>query len=155
SVIHIHIAEQTKEVDDCIAWSGQRPVEWLAEHVRLDERWCLVHATHINDAEVHAIAASGAVVGLCPITEANLGDGTFPAPAFLERAGRIGIGSDSNVLIDAAEELRTLEYSQRLAHRRRNVLASAPGMSTARTLFESAVAGGAQALQSSRGLVEG
>ena len=130
SVIHIHIAEQTREVDDCIAWSGRRPVEWLLEHMAVDERWCLVHATHINDAEIKSVAASGAVVGLCPITEANLGDGIFPAPAFLGQAGRIGIGSDSNVLLDAAEEFRTLEYSQRLAHRGRNVLASAAGRSS-------------------------
>ncbi|MFL6602381.1 MAG: formimidoylglutamate deiminase [Steroidobacteraceae bacterium] len=155
SVIHIHIAEQTKEVEDCIAWSGCRPVQWLLEHTALDERWCLVHATHINDAEIQAVAASGAVVGLCPITEANLGDGIFPAAAFLAHAGRIGIGSDSNVLLDAAEELRTLEYSQRLAHRGRNVLASAAGRSTGRTLFDGAVAGGAQVLHSARGLMVG
>ena len=155
SVIHIHIAEQTKEVDDCIAWSGRRPVEWLLEHTALDESWCLVHATHVNDAEIQAVAASGAVVGLCPITEANLGDGIFPAPAFLAQAGRIGIGSDSNVLLDAAEEFRTLEYSQRLAHRGRNVLASAPGKSTGRTLFDGALAGGAQVLNSPRGLAAG
>jgi formimidoylglutamate deiminase len=155
SVIHIHIAEQTKEVEDCIAWSGRRPVEWLLEHTALDERWCLVHATHINDAEIQAVAASGAVVGLCPITEANLGDGIFPAAAFLAHAGRIGIGSDSNVLLDAAEEFRTLEYSQRLAHRGRNVLASAAGRSTGRTLFDSALAGGAQVLNSARGLMAG
>ena len=155
SVIHIHIAEQTREVDDCIAWSGRRPVEWLLEHMAVDERWCLVHATHINDAEIKSVAASGAVVGLCPITEANLGDGIFPAPAFLGQAGRIGIGSDSNVLLDAAEEFRTLEYSQRLAHRGRNVLASAAGRSTGRTLFEAALAGGAQVLRSPRGLEAG
>jgi formiminoglutamate deiminase len=155
SVIHIHIAEQTKEVDDCIAWSGRRPVQWLYEHAAVDERWCLVHATHINEEEIRSIVASRAVVGLCPITEANLGDGIFPAPAFLADAGRIGIGSDSNVRIDSAEELRTLEYSQRLAHRGRNVLASAPGRSTGRTLFDDALRGGAQVLDSSRGLVEG
>ncbi len=154
-VIHIHIAEQIKEVDDCIAWSGRRPVEWLLEHAALDARWCLVHATHMNDAEIQAVAASGAVVGLCPITEANLGDGIFPAAAFLGHAGRIGIGSDSNVLLDASEELRTLEYSQRLAHRGRNVLASAAGRSTGRTLFDAVLAGGAQALQSPGGLEVG
>jgi formimidoylglutamate deiminase len=153
--IHIHIAEQTQEVGDCVAWSGRRPVEWLLEHTAVDERWCLVHATHINDAELQGIAASGAVVGLCPITEANLGEGIFPAQAFLAHEGRIGIGSDSNVLIDSAEELRTLEYAQRLAHRGRNVLASGSGRSTARTLFAGALAGGAQVLQSPRGLVEG
>jgi formimidoylglutamate deiminase len=153
--IHIHIAEQTQEVGDCVAWSGRRPVEWLLEHTAVDERWCLVHATHINDAELQGIAASGAVVGLCPVTEANLGDGIFPARAFLAHEGRIGIGSDSNVLIDSAEELRTLEYAQRLAHRGRNMLASGSGRSTARTLFAGALAGGAQVLQSPRGLVEG
>jgi formimidoylglutamate deiminase len=154
-VIHIHIAEQTREVDDCIAWSGRRPVQWLLEHAALDERWCLVHATHINEAEIQAIAASGAVVGLCPITEANLGDGIFPARLFLAQGGRIGIGSDSNVLLDAAEELRTLEYSQRLANRARNVLAAAPGQSTGRTLYSAALAGGAQVLRSSSGLAAG
>jgi formiminoglutamate deiminase len=155
SVIHIHIAEQTKEVNDCIAWSGRRPVEWLLEHTAVDERWCLVHATHVNDTEMLAIAASGAVVGLCPITEANLGDGIFPAGPFLSHAGRIGMGSDSNVLIDAAEEMRLLEYSQRLAHRGRNVLASGPGRSTGRTLYDRSLAGGARVLESAAGLVAG
>jgi formiminoglutamate deiminase len=155
SVIHIHIAEQTKEVDDCIAWSGRRPVQWLLEHTAVDERWCLVHATHVTDAEMQAVAASGAVVGLCPITEANLGDGIFPAAAFLGHSGRIGIGSDSNVLIDAAEEFRVLEYSQRLAHRGRNVLASGAGKSTGRTLFSRSLAGGSRVLESAPGLVAG
>ncbi len=155
SVIHIHIAEQTREVDDCVAWSGQRPVQWLLEHMPVNERWCLVHATHINEEEQRSIVESRAVVGLCPITEANLGDGIFPAPGFLARAGRMGVGSDSNVRIDVAEELRTLEYSQRLAHRGRNMLASGAGRSTARTLFDSAVAGGAQVLDAPRGLIEG
>ena len=155
SVIHIHIAEQTKEVEDCIAWSGRRPVQWLLENTAVDERWCLVHATHVNEAEMLAVAASGAVVGLCPITEANLGDGIFPAASFLSHAGRIGIGSDSNVLIDAGEEFRTLEYSQRLAHRGRNVLASAAGKSTGRTLYDRSLAGGSRVLESPRGLVVG
>jgi formimidoylglutamate deiminase len=155
SVIHIHIAEQTKEVDDCIAWSGRRPVQWLLEHTAVDERWCLVHATHVNDAEMLAVAASGAVVGLCPITEANLGDGIFPAASFLSHAGHIGIGSDSNVLIDAGEEFRTLEYSQRLAHRGRNVLACAAGKSTGRTLYDRSLAGGSRVLESAPGLVAG
>lgn len=145
-VIHIHIAEQTKEVQDCIAWSGQRPLEWLLEHHDVDERWCLVHATHATEKEVSGMVKSGAVVGLCPITEANLGDGIFPAPAFLEQGGRFGVGSDSNVLLDAAEELRILEYSQRLAQRARNVLARAEGQSTGRSLVDAALAGGAQAL---------
>ena len=145
-VIHIHIAEQTKEVQDCLTWSGQRPIEWLLEHQQVDERWCLVHATHATAKEVAGMAASKAVVGLCPITEANLGDGIFPAPPFVEQGGRYGVGSDSNVLLDAAEELRILEYSQRLAQRARNVLARAEGQSTGRSLFEAALAGGAQAL---------
>lgn len=155
SVIHIHIAEQTREVDDCVAWSGRRPVQWLLENTAVDERWCLVHATHMTDAEISGVAASGAVVGLCPITEANLGDGIFPGVTFVRQAGRYGIGSDSNVLLDAAEEIRTLEYSQRLAVRGRNVLASDAGRSTGRTLFEGAIRGGGQALQVSGGLTPG
>jgi len=154
-VVHIHIAEQTREVDDCLAWSGRRPVQWLLEHAQVDERWCLVHATHIDDSELQAVARSGAVVGLCPITEANLGDGIFPGAAFLARQGRFGVGSDSNVLLDAAEELRLFEYSQRLAHRARNVLAAVPDRSTGRALFDAALAGGAQALRSGAGLVAG
>ncbi|HVO48297.1 MAG TPA: formimidoylglutamate deiminase [Steroidobacteraceae bacterium] len=154
-VIHIHIAEQTREVDDCIAWCGRRPVEWLLAHAQVDERWCLVHATHMNEAELQAVAASGAVVGLCPITEANLGDGIFPGPAFLARRGRFGVGSDSNVLLDAAEELRLFEYSQRLAHRARNVVAAAPGRSTGRALFDGALSGGAQVLGAPAGFVPG
>jgi formimidoylglutamate deiminase len=144
--IHIHIAEQLREVEDCLAWSGRRPIAWLLEHASVDEHWCLVHATHATDAELAAIAARNAVVGLCPITEANLGDGIFPAASFLERQGRFGIGSDSNIRLDAAEELRQLEYSQRLAQRARNVLAGAGGGSTGRHLFEAALAGGRQAL---------
>ena len=155
NVVHIHIAEQVREVEDCVAWSGRRPVEWLLEHAAVDGRWCLVHATHVTQAEIEGVAARGAVVGLCPITEANLGDGIFPARSFLDRAGRIGIGSDSNVLLDAAEELRTLEYSQRLAHRARNVLASKPGTSTARSLFDATLSGGAQVLRSPGGFIPG
>jgi formimidoylglutamate deiminase len=149
--IHIHIAEQTREVDDCIAWSGRRPIEWLLDAQQVDERWCLVHATHATDAEVRAMAASGTIVGLCPITEANLGDGVFPAPEFLRLKGRFGIGSDSNIVLDGAEELRLLEYSQRLALRARNVLATAEGRSTGRSLLEGALSGGALALHSARG----
>src|SRR6185312_9189200 len=141
--VHIHVAEQTKEVEDCLAWSGRRPVEWLLEHAAVDARWCLVHATHMTEAETRAVTKSGAVVGLCPITEANLGDGVFPATWF---EGRFGIGSDSNVLIDAAEELRVLEYGQRLAHRARNVMAPGEGISTGGTLYRAALAGGTQAL---------
>jgi formimidoylglutamate deiminase len=120
--IHIHIAEQTREVEDCLAHTGQRPVEWLFDHAPVDAQWCLVHATHMTPEETTRLAPSGAIAGLCPITEANLGDGLFPARDYLQQGGRFGIGSDSNVLISAAEELRLLEYGQRLIHRERNVL---------------------------------
>lgn len=143
--IHLHIAEQTREVEDCLAWSGQRPVEWLLDRHPVDRRWCLVHATHVTDLECRRLAQSGATVGLCPVTEANLGDGIFPAAAYLEAGGAFGVGSDSNVRIDLAEELRTLEYGQRLVRRARTVLA-APDRSNGRTLFDGAVASGAAAL---------
>ncbi|MCQ8876151.1 formimidoylglutamate deiminase [Mesorhizobium sp. LMG17149] len=143
--IHIHIAEQVKEVEDCLAWSGARPVEFLLANAKVDKRWCLIHATHMTDAETVAMARSGAIAGLCPITEANLGDGTFAAPLFREHGGRYGVGSDSNVLIGLPDELRQLEYSQRLAHRARNVLAVAGG-STGRALFDAALDGGSLAL---------
>ncbi|MER8827409.1 formimidoylglutamate deiminase [Mesorhizobium sp. M0938] len=143
--IHIHIAEQVKEVEDCLAWSGARPVEWLLANAKVDERWCLIHATHMTDAETIGMAKSGAIAGLCPITEANLGDGTFAAPLFTQHGGRFGVGSDSNVLIGLPDELRQLEYSQRLAHRARNVLAVAGG-STGRALFDAALDGGSAAL---------
>ncbi|MDX8540139.1 formimidoylglutamate deiminase [Mesorhizobium abyssinicae] len=143
--IHIHIAEQTKEVEDCIAWSGARPVEFLLGHAEVDRRWCLIHATHMTETETVRMGESGAIAGLCPITEANLGDGTFAAPLFVEHGGRFGVGSDSNVLIGLPDELRQLEYSQRLAHRARNVLAVAGG-STGRALFDAALDGGSTAL---------
>ncbi|MEN5068934.1 formimidoylglutamate deiminase [Stenotrophomonas sp. TWI1183] len=153
--VHIHIAEQTREVDACVAWSGMRPVQWLYEHAPVDARWCLVHATHITDAEMQQIVASRAVAGLCPITEANLGDGLFPMQAFARAGGRFGVGSDSNVLIDAAEELRLLEYGQRLQLRGRNVLAPGDGQSTGRWLYEQSLNGAAQALGVSTGLQAG
>lgn len=143
--IHIHVAEQVKEVEDCLAWSGARPVEFLLANAKVDQRWCLIHATHMTDAETVGMAKSGAIAGLCPITEANLGDGTFAAPLFGEHGGRFGVGSDSNVLIGLPDELRQLEYSQRLAHRARNVLAVAGG-STGRALFDAALDGGSAAL---------
>ncbi|CDX24836.1 Formiminoglutamate deiminase [Mesorhizobium sp. ORS 3324] len=143
--IHIHVAEQVKEVEDCVAWSGARPVEFLLGQASVDKRWCLIHATHMTEAETIAMAKSGAIAGLCPITEANLGDGTFAAPLFVEHGGRFGVGSDSNVLIGLPDELRQLEYSQRLTHRARNVLARAGG-STGRALFDAALDGGSQAL---------
>lgn len=153
--IHIHAAEQTKEVDDCVAWCGARPVEWLLDNARVDARWCLVHATHMTVRETERLAKSGAVAGLCPITEANLGDGVFPAQAYLASGGRLGIGTDSNVLIDPAQELRALEYAQRLTHRGRNLLAREAGRSTGRDLFDAALAGGAQALGRAAGLSQG
>jgi formimidoylglutamate deiminase len=154
--IHIHVAEQTKEVDDCLAWSGARPVQWLLDHAAINSNWCFVHATHLTNSETTRLAHSGAVAGLCPITEANLGDGVFPAVDFLGAGGVFGLGTDSNVLIDAAGELRALEYAQRLFLRSRNVLAPEAGRSTGRALFEGALAGGAQALGLERtGLREG
>ncbi|MET1025241.1 MAG: formimidoylglutamate deiminase, partial [Pseudoxanthomonas sp.] len=153
--VHIHIAEQTREVDACLAWSGQRPVQWLHAHAAVDARWCLVHATHVDPDEVAAMVASKAVVGLCPITEANLGDGIFPMQAFARAGGRFGVGSDSNVMIDAAEELRLLEYGQRLTARGRNVLAQGEGVSSGRWLFDDALQGAAQALGVQAGLVVG
>jgi len=142
--VHIHVAEQTKEVDDCLAWSGARPVEWLLGNAPVDSRWCLIHATHVTEPEWREVVSRGAVVGLCPITEANLGDGVFPAAAYAGAGGRFGIGTDSNVQIGLAEELRMLEYSQRLALRGRAVMADAT-RSTGRALFDRALAGGAQA----------
>ncbi len=143
--VHIHAAEQTKEVDDCISWSGRRPVEWLLDNAGVDARWCVVHATHMTDDEVRALARSGAVAGLAPTTEADLGDGTFAADRYRAAGGVLGIGSDSNTIIDPFVELRTLEYSQRLRDRRRNVLA-ADARPVGQSLLEAALAGGAQAL---------
>ncbi len=143
--VHIHIAEQTKEVDDCIAWSGQRPVAWLLDHAPVDARWCLVHATHMDADEYRRAAASGAVAGLCPTTEANLGDGIFDLPAWRSAGGAWGIGSDSHVCVNAAEELLMLEYSQRLARRERNVAADASQPQVATSMTLAAVRGGAQA----------
>jgi len=143
--IHIHVAEQRREVEACIAWSGRRPVEWLMAHAPVDARWCLIHATHMTEAETLGLAKSGAVAGLCPTTEANLGDGLFPAEAYAGAGGRWGVGSDSHVSVDPREELRWLEYGRRLADHARTVLAGAPDRSTGRALWEAACAGGAQA----------
>ncbi|MET3793885.1 formiminoglutamate deiminase [Aquamicrobium terrae] len=152
--VHIHVAEQVKEVEDCVAWSGRRPVEWLLDSLPVDERWCLIHATHMTPDETARMAKSGAVAGLCPITEANLGDGVFEAPTFLAAGGRFGVGSDSNILISLEEELRTLEYSQRLLRRSRNVVAE-PGQSTGLNLYGKALEGGAQALGTASGIEAG
>lgn len=143
--LHIHVAEQAREVADCLAWRGTRPVRLLLDIAAIDERWCLVHATHMDDSEIASVAASCAVVGLCPTTEANLGDGIFSARPFLAAGGRFGIGTDSHIEIGAPEELRLLEYGQRLALRVRNACAPAGG-STGRALYAMALAGGAQAL---------
>ncbi len=152
--LHIHIAEQVKEVEDCIAWFGKRPVEWLLNNADVTDRWCLIHATHMTSEETIAVARRGAIAGLCPITEANLGDGTFPAQDFLASGGAFGVGSDSNVLIGVSDELRQLEYSQRLLHRARNVVAPANG-STGKTLFDAALKGGARALGAKAGIAVG
>lgn len=141
---HIHVSEQTREVEDCLTAHGRRPIDLLMDTVEIDRRWCLVHATHADANERARIAKAKAVVGLCPITEANLGDGLFDVPDFLGNGGCFGVGSDSNVRISAADELRTLEYGQRLIHRQRNVLGGAR-QSTGRHLFEAALEGGAQA----------
>ena len=141
---HIHVSEQTREVEDCLAVHGRRPIDLLMDTVPVDEHWCLVHATHADEGERARLAKAKAVVGLCPITEANLGDGLFDVPDFLAHGGRFGVGSDSNVRISVADELRTLEYGQRLIHRQRNVLGDA-NRSTGRRLFDAALAGGAQA----------
>ncbi len=146
--VHIHAAEQVKEVEDCLAWSGRRPVQWLLEHAPVDQRWCPIHATHTTNDELDSFARSGAVAGLCPVTEASLGDGIFPAREFVGAGGAFGIGTDSNVLVGVADELRQLEYGQRLKHRERNVLSGGAGASTGRVLFDHALAGGAQALGS-------
>ena len=144
--IHLHAAEQVKEVEDCVAATGARPVQWLLDHFPVDAGWCLIHATHLTPTELAGLARSGATVGLCPITEGNLGDGIFPAAAFAAQGGRFGIGTDSNVNIDAAGELCQLEYSQRLSSLGRNVLANGAGASSGRSLFDRALAGGHRAL---------
>jgi formimidoylglutamate deiminase len=135
---HIHISEQTREVDDCLATHGKRPVDLLMDTVAVDENWFLIHATHADEGEIARIAGARATVGLCPITEANLGDGLFDVPSLLAKDGHFGVGSDSNVRISAADELRTLEYGQRLFHRQRNVLGD-PSRSTGRRLFDAAL----------------
>lgn len=149
--IHIHAAEQTKEVDDCIAWSGKRPVEWLLTNMAIDRRWCVIHATHMTAGETEQLAKAGAVAGLCPLTECSLGDGIFNGPQWIEAGGRYGVGSDSNIDIDAAGELRQLEYNQRLGRRGRNVMTMKQGESSGRRLYEETLAGGAQALDRKTG----
>jgi formimidoylglutamate deiminase len=143
--VHIHIAEQTAEVDACVESEGARPVQWLLDRFNVDERWCLVHATHVDSKETLALAKSGAVAGLCLTTEANLGDGIFPAQEYLDAQGHFGVGSDSHIGVDWRAELRLLEYGQRLTRRQRNVLASAQSTHVADRLFAAALVGGARA----------
>ncbi|MFJ3482706.1 formimidoylglutamate deiminase [Pseudomonas sp. NPDC090202] len=152
--VHIHIAEQQKEVDDCLSWSGRRPLQWLYENVDVDQRWCLVHATHAEVDEVASMARSGAVAGLCLTTEANLGDGIFPAVDYIAQGGRWGIGSDSHVSLSVVEELRWLEYGQRLRDQRRNRLYRADQPMVGRTLYDAALIGGAQAMGQPVGALE-
>lgn len=120
--VHVHVAEQTAEVDDCVAATGKRPVRLLLDSLDVNSRWCLIHATHMTDDECRDVAARGAVVGVCPTTEANLGDGIFAARRFLDAGGRLAVGSDSHIAINPWEELRLLEYGQRLSGRSRAVL---------------------------------
>jgi formimidoylglutamate deiminase len=143
--IHIHIAEQIGEVQDCLATRGARPVEWLFDHAPVDARWTLVHATHLSEQETAQIARSGAVAGLCPTTEANLGDGLFPLADFIDANGTLGIGSDSHISVSPVEELRWLEYGQRLSTRHRNIAARHQGDSVGETLWRAALRGGATA----------
>jgi len=144
--IHIHIAEQVKEVQDCLDWSGKRPVDWLLSNIDIDDRWCLVHATHVDQSEYNRIAEAGAVVGLCSVTEANLGDGLFPVNPFMDKGGFWGIGTDSNINISLAEECRILEYGQRLQRLKRTLIADR-GQSNGERLFSEALEGGRRALR--------
>ena len=151
--IHIHVAEQVKEVEDCLAFCGLRPVELLMREFDLSGRWTAIHATHMTAAETAALARSGAIAGLCPTTEANLGDGIFPAVDYMRDGGVIAIGSDSHITVSPAEDLRMLEYSQRLRDRTRNALAGGPGQSTGRTLYEAALKGGARSMRQPVGAI--
>jgi formimidoylglutamate deiminase len=154
SPVHIHVAEQTREVEECLAWSGRRPVEWLLSRGIVNARWCLVHATHMVERETHALAGSGAVAGLAPTTEADLGDGTFPGVAYSGAGGRWGIGSDSNTIVDPFAELRQLEYSQRIFWRRRNLMHHGSDASVGAAMWLAAARGGAQACGRATGAIE-
>jgi formiminoglutamate deiminase len=143
--IHMHVAEQEREVAVCIERYGRRPIEWLLDNFQLNANWCLIHATHSTESELQAVAQCGATICVCPITEANLGDGIFSAPSFLACSGFVAVGSDSNIELSVATELKQLEYSQRLRDRKRNVL-SVSGQSTGETIFQMATLGGTRAL---------
>jgi formimidoylglutamate deiminase len=151
--VHIHVAEQVKEVDDCLGWCGKRPVEFLLDQFDASSRWCAIHATHMTENETRRLAKSGVIAGLCPTTEANLGDGVFPADSFTTKGGALAIGSDSQITISPAEDLRMLEYSQRLRDRTRNALASRAGASTGRSLFDAVREGGASCLDNPGGAI--
>jgi formimidoylglutamate deiminase len=154
--IHIHAAEQLKEVNDCLTWSHKRPVTWLLDNAHLSDRWCLVHATHLDDDETFRLAQTGAVVGLCPTSEANLGDGIFNAPDYLMQNGRFGIGGDSHVGVDPFREVAVIEYAQRLKSARRNILTTVNVKSVGAGLFRQALTGGQQALgQRAGSIVQG
>ena len=149
--IHIHISEQQKEVDDCLQHYGKRPVQWLLDKIEMDKFWCLIHATHINEAERKGIIAKQAIAGICPTTEANLGDGIFPTTEFLAEQGTIAIGSDSHISVNPIEELRWLEYAQRLIKQQRAILASDEQASVGQNLWQQAAQGGAQSTNSNTG----
>jgi len=149
--IHIHIAEQQQEVTDCVAHYSKRPVQWLLDNIKLDEHWCLIHATHINEQEQQGIVASKAIAGICPTTEANLGDGIFPTTEFLTLNGTFAIGSDSHISVNPIEELRWLEYAQRLTKQQRAILASSEISSVGQNLWQKAATGGAQSTNSNTG----
>jgi formimidoylglutamate deiminase len=144
--IHMHVSEQVAEVSDCVATHGTTPLDWIADLVRIDSRWCFIHATHLTQLEMRRLAATGASVGLCPVTEANLGDGIFEFERWMEAGAPWCIGGDSHVSVSPFEELRTLEYSQRLRHRVRNVAASEQFPDVPANLWRQAAQGGAQAL---------
>lgn len=149
--IHIHIAEQQKEVNDCLTHYGKRPVQWLLDNIALDQHWCLIHATHIDDNERQGMITSGAIAGICPTTEANLGDGIFPTAEFIGEQGTWAIGSDSHISVNPVEELRWLEYAQRLTKQQRAVLATPQTSSVGQYLWQAAAKGGAQSTASNTG----
>ncbi|GAA0811457.1 formimidoylglutamate deiminase [Colwellia asteriadis] len=151
--IHIHISEQQKEVDDCLAHYGKRPVQWLLDNASLDQHWCLIHATHINEDERKGIIATKAIAGICPTTEANLGDGIFPTTEFLAEQGTFAIGSDSHISVNPIEELRWLEYAQRLIKQQRAILANNEQASVGQNLWQRAAQGGAQSTNANTGLL--
>lgn len=152
--IHIHAAEQMGEVEGCLEWSRKRPVEWLLENANIDQNWSFIHCTHMTDGEIAALASSGIVAGLCPTTEASLGDGIFPLVKFFKAGGRFAIGSDSHISVSVVEELRWLEYVQRLVHRERTLIKQPENPSVGAVIFENAALGGAQALGRKIGKIE-